>query len=107
MGAIAKDLINAVGILDKLIYDDTTIILRKRLVLMNEKRSFRIHKKSTTISIEPPFWRTLEKVAKSQNINLSTLITQINGDFMKQDENNFSSYLRVFCLSHSSGLGEA
>ncbi len=74
---------------------------------MHEKRSFRIHEKSTTISLELPFWRSLEEIAMSRDINLSTLITRLNDDFQGSGESNFSSFIRVFCLSRVSGLTDA
>ncbi len=71
---------------------------------MHEKRSFRIHEKSTTISLELPFWRSLEEIAKSREISLVTLIAHLKDSFQESGETNFSSFIRVFCLSHYSGL---
>ncbi len=71
---------------------------------LGEKRSFRIHSRSTTVKLEFPFWQALEKIAKAKRISLAALISRIddeyrNGDEPSSGEKNLASCLRVFCLT--------
>lgn len=51
----------------------------------------------TSISLEPEFYAELVDIAKSKNITINQLITQIDA---LRDNNNLSSALRIFILNH-------
>jgi len=51
----------------------------------------------TSISLEPEFYAELVDIAKSKNITINQLITQIDA---LRDNNNLSSALRIFVLNH-------
>jgi predicted DNA-binding ribbon-helix-helix protein len=58
------------------------------------KRSVVVAGHQTSISLEEPFWEALVKIAKSEDVSLNSLITQIDRD----RQGNLSSTLRVFVL---------
>ncbi|MGB0575489.1 MAG: ribbon-helix-helix domain-containing protein [Alphaproteobacteria bacterium] len=58
------------------------------------KRSVVVAGHQTSISLEEPFWEALVKIAKSEDVSLNSLITQIDRD----RQGNLSSALRVFVL---------
>ena len=51
----------------------------------------------TSISLEPEFYAELVNIAKSKNITINQLITQIDAS---RQINNLSSALRVYVLEH-------
>ena len=51
----------------------------------------------TSISLEPEFYAELVNIAKSKNITINQLITQIDAS---RQINNLSSALRVYILEH-------
>ncbi len=72
-----------------------------------EKRSFRIHGRSTTIKLERPFWLALEEISWGQGLGLPALVTDLNDrrsacDHNPGDPPNLASCLRVYCLMHSA-----
>lgn len=72
-------------------------------MLMAEQRSIRLHRRSTTIRLELPFWRALEDIAKNQMVKMSSLIMRIDHECRTTDQQNLASCLRVFCLNHYGG----
>jgi predicted DNA-binding ribbon-helix-helix protein len=59
------------------------------------KRSVVVAGHQTSISLEEPFWKVLVTLAKSQEISLNSLITQIDRD----RQGNLSSALRIYVLN--------
>ena len=51
----------------------------------------------TSISLEPEFYDEMVNIAKSKNITINQLITQIDAS---RQINNLSSALRVYVLEH-------
>lgn len=64
-----------------------------------KKRSVTIAGHATSITLEEPFWNALKAAAKSQDVSLQTLITQIDE---QRGDNNLSSALRLFVLQFLS-----
>jgi predicted DNA-binding ribbon-helix-helix protein len=58
------------------------------------KRSVRIAKHNTSISLEPEFWAELKRIAAAEKISLNQLVARID----KERSGNLSSALRVFVL---------
>ncbi len=58
------------------------------------KRSIRIAKHSTSISLEPEFWAELKRIAAAEKISLNQLVAKIDNG----RAGNLSSALRVFVL---------
>jgi predicted DNA-binding ribbon-helix-helix protein len=58
------------------------------------KRSIRIAKHSTSISLEPEFWAELKHIAAAEKLSLNQLVAKIDTG----REGNLSSSLRVFVL---------
>jgi predicted DNA-binding ribbon-helix-helix protein len=67
-----------------------------------EKRSFRIHKHSTTLSLERAFWSVLEMVAEMEATTVAVLITRIHDHCQSVNDRNLASCLRVVCLKYVS-----
>ncbi len=59
-----------------------------------QKRSVRIAKHSTSISLEPEFWAELKRIAAAQKISLNQLVARVDDG----RSGNLSSALRVFVL---------
>ncbi len=59
-----------------------------------QKRSVRIAKHNTSVSLEPEFWDALKRIAALQKLSLNQLIADIDLD----RGSNLSSALRVFVL---------
>jgi len=59
------------------------------------KRSVVVAGHQTSISLEAPFWDALVTLAKSREISLNSLVTQIDRD----RQGNLSSALRVYVLN--------
>ena len=66
---------------------------------MMHKRSIRIAKHSTSISLEPEFWAELKRIAKLKKISLNRLVATID----ETRAGNLSSALRVFVLRQLKG----
>ena len=66
------------------------------------KRSIVIDGHKTSVSLEDPFWTDLKKIAHTQQVTLSELVTKIDGT---REQSNLSSAIRLFVLSHSRLAG--
>ncbi len=60
------------------------------------KRSVRIAGHMTSVSLEKPFWDTLESLARARGLTLGKLIEEVDA---RRDKANLSSALRVYILS--------
>lgn len=58
------------------------------------KRSVRIARHNTSVSLEPEFWDELKRIAAAEKLSLNQLIAKIDG----ARGGNLSSALRVFVL---------
>ena len=58
------------------------------------KRSIRIARHNTSISLEPEFWAELKRIAAAERISLNKLVAKIDAARL----GNLSSALRVFVL---------
>lgn len=65
-----------------------------------EKRGFRIHGHSTTISLEHAFWSVLEEMARNENLTLPETIELIHDQCLVANDKNLASCLRVICLKY-------
>lgn len=75
-----------------------------------EKKSFRIHGRSTTIKLERPFWQALEEISWNRSRSLVALVTDVSDGRSACNQNpedapNLASCLRVFCLIHHVHVG--
>jgi predicted DNA-binding ribbon-helix-helix protein len=61
------------------------------------KRSVRIAKHNTSISLEPEFWAELKRIAAAQKISLNQLVARVDDG----RSGNLSSALRVFVLKEA------
>jgi len=61
------------------------------------KRSIVIDGHKTSVSLEDPFWTDLKKIAHTQQVTLSELVTKIDG---ARAQSNLSSAIRLFVLHH-------
>jgi predicted DNA-binding ribbon-helix-helix protein len=61
------------------------------------KRSIVIDGHKTSVSLEDPFWTDLKKIAHTQQVTLSELVTKIDGT---REQSNLSSAIRLFVLQH-------
>ena len=61
------------------------------------KRSIVIDGHKTSVSLEDPFWTDLKKIAHTQQVTLSELVTKIDG---RREQSNLSSAIRLFVLRH-------
>jgi len=58
------------------------------------KRSIRIARHNTSISLEPEFWAELKRIAAGKGISLNKLVGQVDA----ARKGNLSSALRIFVL---------
>jgi predicted DNA-binding ribbon-helix-helix protein len=61
------------------------------------KRSILIGRRSTSVSLEVPFWDGLKEIAKERGLTVSMLVGKIKADLGK---GNLSSACRLFVLLH-------
>jgi len=61
------------------------------------KRSIVIDGHKTSVSLEDAFWTDLKKIAHTQQVTLSELVTKIDGT---REQSNLSSAIRLFVLHH-------
>jgi predicted DNA-binding ribbon-helix-helix protein len=61
------------------------------------KRSVRVGKHITSLSVEDEFWEGLKEVARERELPLNTLITDIH---KRRQHANLSSVIRLFVLDH-------
>lgn len=59
-----------------------------------KKRSIRIARHSTSLSLEAEFWDELKRLAKAQKLSLNQLVLKID----KERTGNLSSALRLYVL---------
>lgn len=62
-----------------------------------KKRSVRIAGHQTSVTLEDEFWVELKRIAKTRNISLDRLITDI--DEQSGTDKNLSSTIRLFILA--------
>ncbi len=58
------------------------------------KRSVRIARHNTSISLEPEFWAELKRIAAAEKLSLNQLVKRVD----EGRSGNLSSALRVFVL---------
>jgi predicted DNA-binding ribbon-helix-helix protein len=63
------------------------------------KRSLTIQGHRTSLSLEPEFWNALQHIAAQQNVSVSSLVQNIDGN---RGSRNLSSACRVFVLTSVS-----
>ncbi len=61
------------------------------------KRSIVIDGHKTSVSLEDLFWTELKKIAHTQQVTLSDLVSKIAGT---REQSNLSSAIRLFVLHH-------
>jgi predicted DNA-binding ribbon-helix-helix protein len=59
-----------------------------------QKRSIRIARHSTSISLEPEFWAELKRIAAAEKLSLNRLVAKIDA----KRAGNLSSALRLYVL---------
>jgi predicted DNA-binding ribbon-helix-helix protein len=59
-----------------------------------KKRSIRIARHSTSLSLEAEFWDELKRLAREQKLSLNQLVAKID----KERSGNLSSALRLYVL---------
>lgn len=68
-----------------------------------KKRSVTIHGHRTSISLEDPFWNSLNDIAAQRGQSLASLITEID----KNRDGGLSSALRLFVFAELTQNGNA
>jgi predicted DNA-binding ribbon-helix-helix protein len=63
------------------------------------KRSVRIARHNTSISLESEFWDELKKIAMQDNLSLNQLVMRVDS----KREGNLSSALRLYVLKRLKG----
>ena len=72
------------------------------------KRSMTIAGHTTSISLEPIFWRALEESARDARLPISALVAQIDAERIVQaDPPNLASALRCWLLANAGGVSSA
>jgi len=66
-----------------------------------QKHSTSIRGHRTSYSLEEPFWRGLQQIAREREIPVARLVTKIDAD--RQEDENLSSAIRVFVLHQLTG----
>ena len=68
------------------------------------KRSMTIAGHTTSISLEPVFWRALEESARAADLPLSALVARIDAERIREtDPPNLASALRCWLLVRRGG----
>lgn len=71
------------------------------------KRSITIAGHATSISLEPVFWRALERAAAARALPLSALVAQIDALRILQEEPpNLASAIRVWLFTESANYSQ-
>ena len=67
------------------------------------KRSITIHGHQTSISLEDEFWDELAAIARSRQVSLNALVTEVDKtrDTQKNGGGNLSSTLRIYVLKQA------
>ena len=68
-----------------------------------KKRSIVLGEHKTSISLEDPFWDVLKHIARTRDIPLALLISQID---RRRGAANLSSAIRVFALEEQIRMSE-
>jgi predicted DNA-binding ribbon-helix-helix protein len=85
------------GILDHMFNACTTAQISE---FIPEKRGFRLHGHSTTVTLERAFWNVLDAMAEDCGLPVPRLIEQVLDSCMVANDKNLSSCLRVICLKY-------
>jgi predicted DNA-binding ribbon-helix-helix protein len=67
------------------------------------KRSVRVGKLKTSLTVEDGFWEGLKEIARERELPLNTLITDIH---KQRQHANLSSVIRLYVLDHYCRLAE-
>jgi len=70
-------------------------VLKAHYIEMMIKRSITIHGHRTSVSLEQPFWATLQDIAASRGESLASLVQYID----RKRDGGLSSALRLFVLA--------
>lgn len=65
-----------------------------------EKRGFRLHGHSTTVTLERAFWNVLDAMAEDCGLPVPRLIERVLDSCLVANDKNLSSCLRVICLKY-------
>ncbi|MCF8175295.1 MAG: ribbon-helix-helix domain-containing protein [Burkholderiaceae bacterium] len=65
-----------------------------------EKRGFRLHGHSTTVTLERAFWNVVEAMAQECGLPVPRLIERVLDSCIVANDKNLSSCLRVICLKY-------
>jgi predicted DNA-binding ribbon-helix-helix protein len=85
------------GLLDHMFNACTTAQISE---FIPEKRGFRLHGHSTTVTLERAFWNVLDAMAEDCSLPVPRLIEQVLDSCMVANDKNLSSCLRVICLKY-------
>ncbi len=75
-----------------------------------ETRSLRLNGQSTSIRLEPSFWRVLTEIAAAESLSTPQFISKLHREVLELhgEARNFTSLLRCACLVYLRGqLAEA
>ena len=65
-----------------------------------EKRGFRLHGHSTTVTLERAFWNVVEAMAEDSGTTVPRLLERVLDGCLVANDKNLSSCLRVICLKY-------
>jgi predicted DNA-binding ribbon-helix-helix protein len=85
------------GILDHMFNACTTAQISE---FVPEKRGFRLHGQSTTVTLECAFWHVVDAMAEDCSMPVARLLEQVLDSCMVANDKNLSSCLRVICLKY-------
>jgi predicted DNA-binding ribbon-helix-helix protein len=85
------------GILDHMFNACTTAQISE---FIPEKRGFRLHGQSTTVTLERAFWNVLDAMAQDCGLPVPRLLEQVLDSCLVANDKNLSSCLRVICLKY-------
>jgi predicted DNA-binding ribbon-helix-helix protein len=66
------------------------------------RRTVRISGRSTSLTLEDPFWEALQEIAEAKGMTRANLVSAINE---RRSYANLSSGVRLFVLAYYQGLG--
>jgi predicted DNA-binding ribbon-helix-helix protein len=78
-------------------------VIRKRVASVVRKRSVRVGKHLTGLTVEDEFWEGLKEIARERELPLNALITDIH---KQRQHANLSSVIRLYVLDHYRRLAE-
>ena len=70
---------------------------------LNTKRSVRIGRHKTSVSLEDAFWKDIQEIAANRNVRLPDLLAAIDTG---RHYGGLSSAIRLFVLEHYRALAE-